>query len=145
MTKKLHRQNTWTVQLYSPGGSNLHFHLTHASLDPPKSTLQTTSRSVQLILHSSRHRVAIHYNRPLIPSPQNCPLAWGIWTPVQHMVPWAHLSPQPEWHLNQFSGFCRNHNNDNNNLICIASECQRLQRRWRTESTKKNMIVTDWI
>ena len=27
---------------------------------------------------------------------------------------------------------------DNNNLICIAPECQRLQRRWRTESTKKN-------
>ena len=29
-------------------------------------------------------------------------------------------------------------NNNNNNLICIAPECQRLQRRWRTESTKKN-------
>jgi len=31
-----------------------------------------------------------------------------------------------------------NNNNNNNNLICIAPECQRLQRRWRTESTKKN-------
>jgi len=25
-----------------------------------------------------------------------------------------------------------NNNNDNNNLICIAPECQRLQWRWRT-------------
>jgi len=31
-----------------------------------------------------------------------------------------------------------NKNNNNNNLICIAPECQRLHRRWRTESTKKN-------
>jgi len=29
-------------------------------------------------------------------------------------------------------------NNNNNNLICIAPECQRLQRHWRTESAKKN-------
>jgi len=29
-------------------------------------------------------------------------------------------------------------NNNNSNLICIAPECQRLQRRWRTESDKKN-------
>jgi len=29
-------------------------------------------------------------------------------------------------------------NNNNNNLICIAPECHRLQRRWRTESAKKN-------
>jgi len=29
-------------------------------------------------------------------------------------------------------------NNNNNNLICIAPECQRLLRRWWTESAKKN-------
>jgi len=33
-------------------------HLIHASLDPPESTSQTTSRSVQLFLHSSRQRVS---------------------------------------------------------------------------------------
>jgi len=26
-----------------------------------------------------------------------------------NMVPWAHPSPQPKWHLNRFSRFCRAH------------------------------------
>jgi len=28
------------------------------------------------------------------------------------MVPWAHPSPQPKWHLDRFSHFCRAHNRD---------------------------------
>jgi len=39
---------------------------------------------------------------------------------------------------NYRSVFSNVHYNNNYNLICIAPECQRLQRRWRTESTKKN-------
>jgi len=35
-TKRPHRRRTWTVQLYSPGGANIH--PTHASLDPFEST-----------------------------------------------------------------------------------------------------------
>ena len=47
---------------------------------PPKSTLQTTYRSVQPFLHSSRHTVHILYNGPPLPI-QNCPFAREIWTP----------------------------------------------------------------
>ena len=43
------------------------------------------------------------------PRPQNCPFPWGIWTPISHMVPSAHTSPQPKWHLDRFSHFCRAH------------------------------------
>jgi len=30
----------------------------------------------------------------------------GIWTFMQLMIPWAHPSPQPKRHLDQFSRFC---------------------------------------
>jgi len=30
----------------------------------------------------------------------------------QHMLPWAHLSPYPKWHLDRFSSFCRDHDRD---------------------------------
>ena len=35
LTKRLHRHRTWTVQSYSPGGANMHPHLTHASWATP--------------------------------------------------------------------------------------------------------------
>jgi len=38
LTKRPYRRRTWTVQSYSPGGTNLHSHLVHASLDRPVST-----------------------------------------------------------------------------------------------------------
>jgi len=56
--------------------------LIHASLDPPESTYQTASRSVQPFLHSSRQKVPILYNgSPILAAPRNCPFAWAIWTP----------------------------------------------------------------
>jgi len=48
-------------------------HLIHASLDPSESTSQTASQSVQQFLHSSWHRVPIHYNWSPIP-PSKLPL-----------------------------------------------------------------------
>jgi len=39
----------------------------------------------------------------------NCPFPWGFWTPMQHMIPWSHPSPQYKQHLDQFSRFCRTH------------------------------------
>ena len=66
------------VQSYSPCRANIHRHLIHASLAPPESNTQTTSRSVQLFLHSLRQTVSL-IGLPL--SPQNCPFARGIWTP----------------------------------------------------------------
>ena len=57
--RKLH---TWTVQSYSPGGVSVHPHLIHAALDPPESTYQMTSRSVQSFLHSLRQRLTILHN-----------------------------------------------------------------------------------
>jgi len=55
----------------------MHPHLMHASLGPPVSIFQTTSRSLQPFLHISRHKVPILYNghwaQWAAPSPpQNC-------------------------------------------------------------------------
>jgi len=33
------------------------------------------------------------------PPPHNCPFAWGICTPSDTVLPWAHLCPQPKLHL----------------------------------------------
>jgi len=52
--KRPHHRRTWTVHLHSPCGVNVHLHLTHASLDPPESTSQTASGSVQPFLQASR-------------------------------------------------------------------------------------------
>jgi len=80
-------------------------HLIHGSLGSPNSTSQTASRSVQPSLHSSRQCRYILQWLPLFP-PYNCPFLWGIWTPIQHTIPWAHPSPQPKRHLDSFSRFC---------------------------------------
>jgi len=55
------------------------------------------------------HRTVSHFTMALLfPSKvQNCPLPWGIWTPIEYMVPWAHPSPQPKRHLDRLSRFCR--------------------------------------
>ena len=66
----------WTVQPYSPGGANVHPHVTHASLGPPESTTQTAFRSVQPFLRSSR-RVSPGMPRHVL-SPNNCPYTWRI-------------------------------------------------------------------
>jgi len=50
LTKALHCHRTQTFQSYSPGCANVHPHLIHGSLGPPKSTSQTTSWSVQPFL-----------------------------------------------------------------------------------------------
>ena len=47
---------------------------THASLDPPHSASQMTTRSFELLLHSSRQTVPILYNRPPL-FLQNCHFA----------------------------------------------------------------------
>jgi len=44
---------TQMVQLYLPGDINVHLHWIHASLRPPESTSQTTSRPVQPFLQGS--------------------------------------------------------------------------------------------
>jgi len=54
LTKRPHRRSIRTVQLYSPGGSNVHPIYNNASVDPLESIPQTTSRSVQLFSQSSR-------------------------------------------------------------------------------------------
>ena len=46
-------------------------------LDPPKSTLQTASRSVQPFLHSPQQKVPILYNGPPSLPPSKLPLCMG--------------------------------------------------------------------
>jgi len=44
------------------------------------------------------------YNSQWVPlSIKTGPSNVGIWTPVQHMMLWAHASPQPKQHLDRFS------------------------------------------
>jgi len=38
--------------------------------------------------------------------PQKCPFPLGDLDPIQFMIPWAQLSPQPKRHHHQFSRFC---------------------------------------
>jgi len=64
----------WTVQPYSPGGANVHPHVTHASLGPPESTTQTAFRSVQPFLLSLQHS-AVHARACF--SPKKLPLCMG--------------------------------------------------------------------
>ena len=33
----------------------------------------------------------------------------GIWTPIQYMIPWSHVSPHPKWHLDQLRSGCAIH------------------------------------
>jgi len=78
----------------------------HDSLGESEPIVQTASRSVQPFLHRWPQSVPLLYNGPLLP-PQNCLFPWRIWTPIEYLVPWAHPSPQPKWHLDRFSSFCR--------------------------------------
>jgi len=80
MTKMLHCRQAWSVQQHSPCCANVHPHLIHESLDPPESTNQIASPSVQPFLHSSRQTVPILCHGPPFHS-QNCPFAMRIWTP----------------------------------------------------------------
>jgi len=55
-------------------------------------------------------------------------------TPLTNMVPWAHHSPQPKWHLSRFNHFGRTHDSErptdrphysvcNNNLPNVVMRC----------------------
>ena len=79
-------------------------------LDLPESKCQTASRSVQMFLHSSPQGVPILYNGPRLPF--NISPSHGGSGPHLIHVPRAHLSPQPKWHLDRFSHFCRAHQCD---------------------------------
>ena len=42
----------------------------------------------------------------------NIASSYGGYGPSSNMVSWAHLSPQPKGHLDQFSWFCKDHDHD---------------------------------
>jgi len=83
-------------------------HLINGSLNPPDSVSQTASQSVKPFSAQVMADCPMPYNGPPLP-PQNCPFTWRIWTPIEYMVPWAHLSPHPKRHLDWFSRFRRAH------------------------------------
>jgi len=74
-------------------------HPIHNSLGKSESTTQTASRWVQPFLHRWPQSVPILHNGPP-PPPKNCLFQW------LH-VTWAHPSPEPKRHLDQFSRFLR--------------------------------------
>ena len=84
--------STWMIQSYSPGCANAHRRRTYASLNTPEYTSQTTCRSVQPFLHSSRHRVDPYTLQwaAASPTPQNCPLAWES---RPHLIQWFLGAP----------------------------------------------------
>jgi len=73
----------------------------------PKARLDRTVVFTQLTAESSYTLQCALISRVTI-----APLRRGIWSPVYHMVPWAHLSPQPKRHLHRFGCFCRAHDRD---------------------------------
>ena len=79
--KRPHRRRARTVQSDSPCAANVHPHLTRASFGQPESIPQKASRSVQPVFAQFHGRYTILYNGPPL-SPQNCPFAWGIWSPI---------------------------------------------------------------
>ena len=70
--------------------------------------------------------------RPSALPPQNFAFGFpvGGLDPIQHMVPWAHLSPQSKGNLDRFSRFCRAHERDRPTERPRYSVCNnRLHRR----------------
>ena len=106
------------LQNYQCKWGDLDPHRRHASLDPPNSASQMASWSFQPFLYSSWQRVPILYNGPPL-SPSKLPIHMGDLDPMQYMVPWAHLSPQPKQYLHWFSNFCTTH--DRNRHITLLS------------------------
>ena len=86
LTKRPHCRCTWTVQSYSPGGANVHFHLIHASLDPPEPQPKRH-------LDQFNHFYAAHGSKSLYftkerPFPLKiAALCFGIWTPSKTWFP----------------------------------------------------------
>jgi len=87
LRKRLHRRRTWTVQSYSPGGTNVHPHLTRTSLNPTESKSKTAldrfSRFSGLTIVTDRRTVSNNRPRlrtmrskthftPPTPTRQNC-------------------------------------------------------------------------
>jgi len=50
-------------------------------------------------------RVSLYFTTGRTFPPSKLPLPMGDLDPI--MVPWAHPSTQPKWHLDRFSRFCR--------------------------------------
>jgi len=88
--------------------ADLYLDLIRGTLGPPDSASQRTSGTVQAFLHSSRPSVLILYNGPPFP-PQNCPFSCGDVDAYQICGSLGLPNPQPKWHLDQFSHFCRAH------------------------------------
>jgi len=89
----------------------VHPHLIHGSLGPPESST-----------HCTAHRkVSLYFTmgRPFPPL-KIAPSHRGSGPPLI-VVPWAHPSPQPKWHLDRFSRFCRAHHCDS--LTDHAIQC----------------------
>jgi len=84
-------------------------HLTRNSFGPSEPTNQMASLSVQPFLHRWLQSVPILYSGTLLSPLKIAPSHGWIWTPIYCVVPWTHPSPQPKWHLNQFSRFSRAH------------------------------------
>ena len=79
----------------------------HAFLGPSESITQTASRSFSrfCIAHGG---VSLEMSGHAL-RPQNCPFPWVIWNPISHMVPWAHPTYHPKWHLERVSHLCTAH------------------------------------
>jgi len=88
--------------------ADLDRHLVHGSLGSPKSNPNWHLDWFSCFC-TAHHKLSLYFTM-VCPFPhQNCHFPWGIWTPIEHMVPWSHPSPQPKWQLGRFSRFCGAH------------------------------------
>jgi len=75
------------------------------SLGPSEPITQMASQLVQPFSHSSRQTGPIFYNVPSTSPLKIAPLHGGSGSHLIHGS-LGHPSPQPKWHLDQFSRFC---------------------------------------
>ena len=68
---------------------------------------QPKQQADQLNCFCTAHGRQFLYFTTGAPFSQNCPFPRQDLDPIEFMIPWAHPNPQPKWHLDRFSHFCR--------------------------------------
>jgi len=115
-----HRVQSFSIQLYLPGGTNVHAHLVQNSLRPPNLlSKRQLDRCCHFCMADRYHLLPIRYIAPTH-FPQNLPLVVGDLDPLYTVI-WAYAIHHSKWHLGRV---CR--------FFTINARYQRTDRRYST-------------
>jgi len=78
------------VQLYLPGGADVHHHLIHCFLGQSHSPPKMASQFLQPFLHGQCHILPMCYTPLPHYSPKLVPSHVGFWTLIKYTIPWVH-------------------------------------------------------